>query len=108
MNRIKSTYVCKNSMSEFPRYGTGGWTPIFIEGKEYDCEYEPWNFETGHRLNGAFRRYWVTGEDGEQREMNRTRFKAVFQTEHETKSHKRDLLLEGILGESPKKQRKEE
>jgi hypothetical protein len=50
----------------------------------------------------------VTGEDGEQREMNRTRFKAVFQTEHETKSHKRDLLLEGILGESPKKQRKEE
>jgi hypothetical protein len=40
--------------------------------------------------------------------MSRPHFRAVFDTRQETKSQKRDLLLEGILGESPKKQDKEE
>lgn len=93
MNRIKAKYVCKCSMSDSPK------NTAFIAGKEYECEYESWTFKEGHRLNGGHRRYWAIGEDGEEREMPRPRFRAVFHTEHE----KRDLLIEGILGESPKK-----
>lgn len=108
MNRTKATYICKNSMSESPRHGSGGWTPIFIEGREYECEYEAHTWEGGYECNGGHRAYWATGEDGKQREMSRPHFRAVFDTRQETKSQNRDLLLEGILGESPKKQDKEE
>ena len=96
----KATYVCKHAMSTAPKIGE--WTPLFIEGKEYECEYETWGWEDGYRLNGSWRRYWATGEDGTHREMPRAHFRAVFHTDHE----KRDLLIEGILGESPKNKAK--
>jgi hypothetical protein len=75
---VKTKFVCKTTMSEVPRHGGDQWREVFIEGNTYDGEYETWSWARGYEVNGGWKRYWIVAEDGEMRELQRARFRAVF------------------------------
>lgn len=91
---VKAWFLCKTTMSEAPRHG-GGWSPVFVEGKTYEGEYETWSWKDGYKCNGGWRRYWVVREDGEKQEMNRAHFRAVFHADDI--SEMRNNKIEEIL-----------
>ena len=75
---VKTKFVCKTTMSEASRHGPGQYQEVFVEGKTYDGEYEKWSWSRGYEVNRGWKRYWVVAEDGEMRELQRARFRAIF------------------------------
>ena len=76
---VKTKFVCKATMSEVPRHSKSSqWQEVFIEGNTYVGEYETWSWSRGYEVNGGWKRYWIVGEDGEMRELQRARFRAIF------------------------------
>ena len=75
---VKTKFVCKTTMSEVSRYGSGQWRKVFIEGNTYDGEYETWSWARGYEVNGGWKRYWIIDHYGEKHELPRARFRAVF------------------------------
>lgn len=75
---VKTKFVCKTTMSEASRHDSSQWRQVFIEGKTYDGEYETWSWSRGYEVNRGWKRYWIVAEDGEMRELQRARFRAIF------------------------------
>jgi hypothetical protein len=66
------------------------WSDQFIKGKIYDGEYEIYSQSEGYRLNGGWSRYWVIDEMGKKVEVDRVRFKILFE---ELREHNLDSIL---------------
>ena len=92
---VKTKFVCKTTMSEVSRHGSGQWQEVFIEGNTYVGEYETWSWSRGYEVNGGWKRYWIIGEDGEMRELPRARFRAIFH--YDDVVELRNIKLEKIL-----------
>ena len=92
---VKTKFVCKATMSEVSRHGSGQWRKVFIAGQTYSGEYETWSWSRGYEVNGGWKRYWIIGEDGEMRELPRARFRAIFH--YDDVVELRNIKLEKIL-----------
>ena len=76
---ISIKLLCKSSSSISSGMGCP-WTPLFIEGKWYDCRYRPWRSAESKRLNGGYigDKFWATPENGVEREMSRSEMSIIF------------------------------
>ena len=96
---IKTKFYCKNGAQE-SKGGRGlsfndvNWVNIFIEGKWYDGEYETWPFESGFRLNGGWKVYWVVNESGVKTKISRARMGIIFELDH---VKLRDIKIDTLL-----------
>jgi hypothetical protein len=80
---VKTKFYCKSGAQEAAGRGVGignlSWVDMFVEGKWYDGEYETWPSESGFRLNGGWRRYWVMKEDGKKMQLSRAKMGSIFE-----------------------------
>lgn len=88
---IKSKFYCKSGSQILLGDKL---TDRFISGNWYDGEYEVWNFESGYRLNGGWRRYWVINEVGVKEEIHRGQMKAIFDLTSEVREFKINKILD--------------
>lgn len=102
---IEAKFYCKGTSKSTPRFGdltNAFWVDNFIEGKWYDGEYELWYDEPEtseknkerFRLNGRWRTYKVTNEQGERKEVHSSYMKLIFDLD---KTNIRDYKIEQIL-----------
>ena len=75
---IKTKFLCKTTMSEVSRHGSGQWRKVFIAGQTYSGEYQTWSWPKGYEVNGGWKRYWIIDHYGEKQELTRARFRAIF------------------------------
>ena len=93
---IKTKFLCKSGSQISPggRGAKVNWADVFIEGKWYDGEYEMWTFESGYRLNGGWRTYWVTNEQGVKSQISRPQMNLLFHHKvDEIRNNKIDEIL---------------
>jgi len=95
---VKTKFLCK-AKSQISKGGRTymKWIDRFVAGKWYDGEYEMWTFESGYRVNGGWRRYWVVNEQGVKEEIPKAIMNAVFDNKI---SERRDVIIDQILKEN--------
>jgi hypothetical protein len=95
---VKTKFYCKSGAQEAPGRGVDisniKWIDMFIKDKWYDGEYETWSYNSGFRLNGGWRKYWVVKENGEKIQLSRAKMGLIFELD---KVELRDIKISDLL-----------